>query len=339
MKLMITGKKDISADLWPLFWMLMVKQDILSFDITELKNTVIELNKHKENLEMLVQERTHEIEQLNEELQASIEELHTTNEELFVKNQLIEKKNVELGDALKDLRETQIQLLQVEKMASLGILTAGVAHEINNPLNYLMGSFISLTDYFEKFESSDKENTDVLLNSIQVGIERISTIVKGLNQFSRNVDSLDEACDIHSIIENCLVMLHNEIKHKGEIVKEYSNEHIVVKGNIGKLHQVFLNLISNAIHAILNKGTIWIKTNISGNNVEIEIVDDGIGINEQDILKITDPFYTTKSPGEGTGLGLFISKSIIVEHKGTLAFKSVVNQGTTAITTLPLKKE
>ena len=130
-------------------------------------------------------------------------------------------------------------------MASLGILTSGVAHEINNPLNYLMGAQFGLAKYFEKHETSDKEQTDFLLSSIKTGVERISNIVKGLNQFSRNNERLDESCDLHSILDNCFVMLQSQTINKIAIIKKYSKELFSISGNSGKLHQVFLNILNN----------------------------------------------------------------------------------------------
>lgn len=308
------------------------------FEEQKRKEVEQELINYKNNLELLVSERTAQIEQLNQVLQSSNEELVTMNEELHTKNELIENQNTELQATLENLQKTQEQLVQAEKLASLGILTAGVAHEINNPLNYIKGSFIGLTTYFEKFKSREKQKTDLLLNSINVGVERISKIVTGLNQFSRNVETLDEDCDIHAIINNCLIILENKIKHKVHVVKEFSNKNLLVSGNVGNLHQVFLNIIYNALQAIISTGITKITTSTAGNNVVIRITDNGIGIEKQNISKLTDPFYTTKPPGEGTGLGLSISNSIIKDHKGSLRFISDVNKGTTVIITLPLKQ-
>ncbi len=300
-------------------------------DITEKKKTEAELTNYRNHLEKLVNQRTLELE-------ATTKKWKLTSEDLTNKNEIIEKQNTELQLTLKHLKETQAQLLQVEKMASLGTLTAGVAHEINNPLNYLMGSYVGLSNYFEEHGSKEKEKTDVLINSINVGINRISGIVQGLEQFSLNNEGMDEDCDVHSIIDNCLVMLHNKLDYNTEIIKDFSKKQVIIEGNIGKLHQVFFNIISNAIQAIAEDGKIVVKTKTADENIMIEIIDNGIGIDEKYLKQLTDPFFTTKSPGEGTGLGLSISYSIIKEHSGTLEFKSEPKKGTNVIVTLPLKR-
>jgi len=305
-------------------------------DITEAKKTEYELEEYRNHLEFLIEERTEELAVAMEELQASNEELRTINYKLFKKNDIIKEKNDELTKALSELKEAHQQLVQVEKMASLGTLTAGVAHEINNPLNYLMGAHLGLMNYFQDFGTSDKKNTDVLLESISIGVERISNIVKGLNQFSRNNEKLDEICDIHSIIDNCLVMLFNKIKHSADIVKEFEKEKILVKGNVGKLHQVFINVLNNALQAITEQGIITIRTNVFQEKLTVEITDNGIGIEDTYLSLITDPFFTTKPPGEGTGLGLSITYSIVKDHQGEIKFESEVNKGTKVIIILPL---
>lgn len=292
-------------------------------DITKLKLLEIQLKEYSQQLEVIVNERT-------EDLQVTNQELQNRNKELSVQRE-------ELELALKQLKEIQEQLIQTEKMASLGILTAGVAHEVNNPLNYLMGVYVGLESYFQEYGSKDEEKIDVLLDSFQVGIERISNIVKGLNQFSRDNDSLEETCDLHAIIDNCVTMLHNKLKDKVKLKRKYINDTIVVKGNVGRLHQVFLNIISNALKAIPDKGNIIIKSEIAGAKAIIEIIDDGIGIEQKYLPRITDPFFTTKAPGEGTGLGLSISQTIIKEHHGEIKFESDVNKGTKVILTFPLK--
>lgn len=296
---------------------------ITAVDITKLKLLENQLKEYNQQLEIIVSERT-------EDLQEANQELLNRNRELFAQRE-------ELEMALRQLKEIQEQLIQTEKMASLGILTAGVAHEVNNPLNYLMGAFVGLENYFKKEGSNDEYKTDILLNSLQVGIERISNIVKGLNQFSRDSDSLDENCDIHAIIDNCVTMMQGKLKDKAELIKKFTNNTIIVKGNVGRLHQVFINIISNAIQAIPDKGNIFIKSEISGKLAIIEIIDDGKGIEKKTLPRITDPFYTTKAPGEGTGLGLSITQTIVKEHRGEIKFESEINKGTKVILSFPLK--
>lgn len=285
-------------------------------DISEIKQKDIELNMYKNHLEKLVHEKTRNIEITNQKLQNS---------------------NSELKATLQHLRETQAQLIQVEKMASLGTLTAGVAHEINNPLNYIKGAHQGLLDYFSEYNSNEKEVTEILLHSIETGVNKASEIVKGLNQFSRNNNLWNEECDIHSILDSCLIILHNQLKNRTKIVKNYTKNPIIITGNVGKLHQVFTNIIGNANHAIKEGGKIKITTAIDESVCTIKIEDNGHGIDKDTISKITDPFFTTKPPGEGTGIGLYITSSIIKKANGKLVFTSEINKGTIATITLPLK--
>jgi len=245
-------------------------------------------------------------------------------------------QNEVLEQTLSELKNAQSRMVQSEKMASLGILTAGVAHEINNPLNYLMGTFYGFINYFEDHGSQDSKTTNYLLESLEFGINRISDIVQGLSQFSHDNYNYDETCNIHSILDNCLVMLHNQLKYRIDIDKKYASSDVIVKGNTGKLHQAFLNILTNSMHAISDKGKIIISTETDSVYATIKIVDNGCGISADNIKKITDPFYTTKPPGEGTGLGLSITYTIIKEHGGLLEFSSVENKGTTAIIKIKL---
>lgn len=284
-------------------------------DISEKKKQDEELKIYKEHLEILVKEKTDDLESANEELTSSNENLRTT---------------------LKELRETQAQLFHADKLASLGTLTAGVAHEINNPLNYIMGASFGLKKYFGKHGTADKDKTDSLIKSIDVGLDRVTNIVKGLNQFSRNNESIDEHCDIHAIIDNCLLMLNNKLKYNIEVDKKFSGKEISIIGNVGMLHQVFINLLSNSIYAIEDKGTIAVETKIEDNYAIIIIADSGCGIDNDKIPQVMNPFFTTKPPGEGTGLGLSISYKIIKRHNGSIVFSSEKDKGTVVHITLPL---
>jgi len=270
-------------------------------DITDRVKDKKELEKHRNHLEETVRLRT--------------QELETT---------------------IKTLKEAQSQLIQSEKMASLGILTAGVAHEINNPLNYIMGSYVGLLHNYEERTILDNyEQVGQLINAMKIGIDRSTAIVQGLNQFSRTSESHDEECNVHEIIDNSLTMLHNQIKHYISVEKNYYNTDIVVKGNVGNLHQVFINIFGNAIQAIESKGIITVKTEDKKSEVIITIQDTGVGIPKENMKKLTDPFFTTKDPGKGTGLGLSITYNIIKEHKGELLFESEEGKGTTVKIKLP----
>lgn len=300
-------------------------------DITELKNIQLELEYHKNHLESLVKEKTRELEATNVELS-------NKNMELNKKNEIINQRNTELKKAIHELKETQSQLIQIEKMASLGTLTAGVAHEINNPLNYIIGGYHALMSHLSESQQTESENVSFLLNSIKIGTERITDIVNSLNLFSRNNEALNEECDIHEILNNSLIMLQNKIKHKGTVVKHFHQLPVLVNGNVGKLHQVFLNILSNAVEAINQDGEISISTTINDSNMAIILIEDtGYGIHEDHLKKIMDPFFTTKAPGEGTGLGLSISYSILRDHNGDMFFESTVGTGTKVTVLLPIK--
>ncbi|MDY0201355.1 MAG: ATP-binding protein [Tenuifilaceae bacterium] len=248
---------------------------------------------------------------------------------------LVKIRTRELEETIKKLTATKASLIQADKMASLGTLTSGIAHEINNPLNFIMGAYDGLANYFKKHGSLEADKTELLVSSMNIGIERISNIVHGLDQFSRYNENMDEDCEIHSILENCFVILNNKTKHRISIEKNYAQETIHIKGNVGKLHQTFFNVLTNSIQSINAKGRIVVATKVEGINVIIEITDTGGGIEKKYLEQLTNPFFTTKPPGEGTGLGLSITYSIITEHKGTIEFKSELGVGTTVTIRLP----
>jgi len=224
-------------------------------------------------------------------------------------------------------------------MASLGILTAGVAHEINNPLNFIYGGYTGLKNYFDADDKTANDEIAFFLDSINTGVERATKIIDSLGQFSRITDSFKEKCDIHKILDDCLVMLDINIKGRIVLKKEYTSSKVIIAGNSGKLHQVFLNILNNSIQAIDDQGEIVVQTKCDNSNVQIIITDNGHGIREDNLSKIVNPFYTTKEAGEGTGLGLSITFSILKEHKGSIAFDSKENEYTKAIVKLPLNPD
>lgn len=284
---------------------------------------------YKNNLEKLVVERTCE-------LKAANEELKSINEELNKKNELISKQKSELEDALHNLKTVQMKLFEAEKMASLGVLTAGVAHEINNPLNFIMGAYLGLNNFFTIELPDYLEKVSPLLGSMKLGIDRVTAIVRGLNQFSKDSKELNDDCNIHAIVDNCLLILQNQYKDRIQIQKMYADSDIRIKGNIGKLHQVFTNILLNAIQAIENQGEIIVVTELNNQHAVISIQDNGCGIEKNILPRITEPFFTTKSPQQGTGLGLSIAYKIVNEHKGSIKFFSEVKKGTTVVVSLPL---
>lgn len=236
-------------------------------------------------------------------------------------------KNQQLGDSMRQLQDTTQKLIQSEKMASLGVLSAGVAHEINNPLNFIKGG----VEVMEIDLKKDLKNfdPDVYINVIKEGLDRAGTIVHSLSHYSRDTDSMDEVCDLHEILDNSVVMLQHKLNDKAEVIKEYTSDKMIIHGNEGKLHQAFINFIDNAENAIEQRGTITIKTISNAKSLVVEITDTGVGIERQNLNKISDPFYTTKQVGKGTGLGLSITYQIIEEHRGRIAVRSKVGKGTT----------
>lgn len=246
----------------------------------------------------------------------------------FLFRSAISHKNKQLGDSMKQLQDTTQKLVQSEKMASLGLLSAGVAHEINNPLNFIKGGLDILEMDLKKREELNPD-IETSIHVIKEGLNRTSTIVNSLNHFSRQTDSMDEECDLHSILDNSLVMLQPKLKYKGTVKKNYAESSPVIQGNEGKLHQAFLNIIANSEQAIPENGTINIITIQEKNRVSVEVIDDGEGISPENLTKIRDPFFSTKPVGQGTGLGLAITYRIIEEHNGEIFVTSQVGKGTT----------
>ena len=271
----------------------------------------------------------------NKELKHQREELETINEELSSAYSELNLRKGELETTLETLKEAQDKLIQSEKMASLGILAAGVAHEINNPLNFIQGGIIGLETYFSENLSEHLDNVSLMLKGIQTGVSRAEAIVTSLTHYSRRDDSPMIESDIHDIIENCLVMVKGIIKCTIEIKKNYTDKGNLILCNESKIHQVILNVLANSIHAINSDGYIEISTSFSGKELVITISDNGCGIGKNDLPKIFDPFFTTKEPGKGTGLGLSISYHILQEHSGTIEIDSKKGKGTKVTIKLP----
>ncbi|WP_066631910.1 ATP-binding protein [Labilibacter marinus] len=293
------------------------------------------LSKQNTKLEGLVKVRTSELSKAIDVLENQKIELKDKQKEILLQNTTLSEQGEELQKTINQLKETQSTLVQQEKMASLGILTAGVAHEINNPLNYILGGYTGLESYFDQ-QGEKSEDIEVLMYSIKTGVDRAAEIVSGLNQFSRTKNTFDENCDIHSILDNSILMIKHLTKGRIELIRDYDAASYNVMGNVGKVHQIFINILTNACQAIEDKGTINVTTLNKDNNLIISIQDTGEGIDMDHMDKITDPFFTTKEPGKGSGLGLSITYKIIQEHQGTLKFDSELGVSTTATITLPL---
>ena len=292
-------------------------------DITVKKKTELELQQYQNHLEKLVDERTLELAATNKELKES-------NEELVAQRETLEK-------TLNDLKVTQDQLIQAEKMASLGILTAGVAHEINNPLNYIYNGTVAIESFILDHYTKEAEEIMPLFEAINKGVKRISEIIKSMNKYSRSEKLPHSLCNLQEIIDDCLIMLFNKYKNRIEIVKKYPEKPSLTIANEGQLHQAFLNIIANAVQAITDKGKITIEIENKNNEFIIVVADTGAGIAEENLRHVFDPFFTTKDPGEGTGLGLAITKRIINDHQGIITCTSSLNKGTQFLIQLPLR--
>jgi two-component system, NtrC family, sensor kinase len=296
----------------------------------------------------------------------------------------LEQQTLELSETLGNLKQAQIQLIQSEKMSSLGQLMAGVAHEINNPVNFIHGNLTPAKEYIEDLisffnlfcecypqphpkmqawiKSADMNHlvTDLpkLLNSMEVGSDRIRDLVLSLRNFSRLDEADRKPVDIHEGLESTLLILQHRLKRAPnfpgiEVNKSYGDLPLV-ECYPAQLNQVFMNLLANAIDALeeastklepsqpspQTPGQIWISTcMLNAERVQIMIADNGLGISESALVQIFDPFFSTKPIGKGTGLGLSISYQIITEkHQGTVTCESSPGQGTKFRLEVPIRR-
>jgi two-component system, NtrC family, sensor kinase len=295
-----------------------------------------------------------------------------------LRKELAERRRTELAlqneqeeqhKLIRKLEDAHSQLLQSEKMASIGQLAAGVAHEINNPIGFVYSNLGTLEKYLqdtfrmiELYEQAEKAIADpkildqlqaakkkidlsflktdlrALMDESKDGITRVKKIVQNLKDFS-HADASDEwvESDLHTGLESTLSIVNNEIKYKANVVKAYGDIP-AVECLPSQLNQVFMNLLVNAAHAIDERGTITIRTGCEGDEVWVDIADTGHGIPPENLKKIFDPFFTTKPVGKGTGLGLSLAYGIVQKHHGRMEVQSEVGKGSTFRVSLPVKQ-
>ncbi|NUO79873.1 MCP four helix bundle domain-containing protein [candidate division KSB1 bacterium] len=280
----------------------------------------------------------------------------------------LQTKHVALQGTMRQLQRTQSQLVQSEKMASLGQLTAGIAHELNNPINFITSNvnplkrdladlFAVLTQYdnvvyehkleatFAEVEGLKRQldyavivdEIDRLLEGIEEGARRTTEIVRGLRNFSRLDEEGQKLASINQGLEATLLMLKNQLKNRVEVIKDFQDFPDILCYP-GKLNQAFLNILANASQAITGAGKIFIKTSYDGEIVTVSIKDTGKGMSNEVKQRIFEPFFTTKDVGEGTGLGLSITYGIIEDHDGNLEVYSEPGKGAEFVITLPAKR-
>ncbi len=285
----------------------------------------------------------------------------------------LRKRNAELEKMVADLKLMQNSLVQSEKMASVGQLTAGIAHEINNPLAFVSSNLNRIQEYFadivellakwralsnslqatpegaaqlkeinEYAEQIDLpfllEDFPRMMESIHEGAGRIKKIVEGLRGFAHMSQDDVNQVQLNNAIDDTLLIVWNELKYKADLKKEL-DELPPVTCNAGEIKQVIVNLLVNAAHAIVDRGTITISTRADEKYVYLSIGDTGSGIAPENLRRIFDPFFTTKPVGKGTGLGLWISSSIVQKHGGTISVNSELGKGTTFTVKLPITQE
>jgi PAS domain S-box-containing protein len=282
----------------------------------------------------------------------------------------LQRKGQEQRELIDKLQQAQAQLLQSEKMASIGQLAAGIAHEINNPVGFVNSNMGALRNYlttlFDVVDGYDKvlaslapapdvcasieklkkqadleflqEDAVQLVKESMDGLTRVKDIVQALKDFSHVGESDWQFADLHLGLDSTLNIANNEFKYKAKVVREYG-ELPLVRCLVSQLNQVFMNLIVNASHAIKESGIITIRTGCKNNWVWIEIGDNGVGIPSENLTRIFEPFFTTKPVGQGTGLGLSLSYNIVAKHKGRIEVASEIGKGTRFTIHLPVNSE
>ena len=269
--------------------------------------------------------------------------------------------NERLAQANRRLEETRDQMVRAEKMASIGCIAAGVAHEINNPIGFINSNLQTLKGYVADLkplveqlrarcapndplqDSMRRVDLDFVMQDIETlvresedGVRRVVKIVKDLKTYSRSDDGKAEETNLQECIEAALSLSRNETKYVADIVTELQQLPKVKCWPV-QITQVLVNLIVNAAQAIEGHGTIWVRSRTEGEIVAIEVADSGCGIQPENLRRIFDPFFTTKDPGKGTGLGLSLSWEIVERHGGEIHVASEPGRGTTFTVRLPVR--
>jgi signal transduction histidine kinase len=275
---------------------------------------------------------------LNEKLRSSTEINLSLEAEVERRTAELERRNKEIADALEQLQRAQDELVRNEKMASMGRLVAGIAHEINNPVNAVVNSTGPLAETLEALSERGVDPATVadvkeMLAVIQRGAHRTKEIVQALHNYSRGDDDRVVEVDLQRSIDETLDLLRHHLKNGITVDRQYGPTG-KVKGRT-TLNQVFMNLLTNAAQALGDKGRIIIRTEKSDGKVVITIADDGPGIPPEILPRIFDPFFTTKDVGQGSGLGLSIVHGIVERHGGTISVSSELGKGTSFTVTLP----
>ncbi len=231
------------------------------------------------------------------------------------------------------LKQREEQLIQSRKMAAVGTLTAGIAHELNNPLN---NASLTVEALIEDFDDRDREKKMKMLNDIFIQLERASSTVRNLLNFARQEEEIFEDLSINDVVKRTLNLVANEMSLSSVRTELELGENLpLIKGNHHNLQQVFLNLFLNAIQAMPGGGTMVVRSFSVDGSVQIDVTDAGTGIPEEHLERVFEPFFTSKEVGRGTGLGLSVSYGIIEKHHGTISVKSEVGRGTTFSVVLP----
>ena len=327
-------------------------------------------------LEQQVRRRTRELEialreneSMNRDLQGAKARMEQEIEEHKETQVALEKEKEEQKVLINKLEDAHCQLLQSEKLASIGQLAAGVAHEINNPICFVNANLSSLKDYAVKllamldaYESCDgvlqqdpviaarlqqvRKEADIdfvrsdiasLIAESLEGTDRVRIIVQDLRDFSRAGEAVWEWANIHACLDSTLNVVRNEIRYKAEVIRDYG---VLpqVECYPSQLNQVFMNLLINGAQSIAGQGSITIRTGMEGDQVWVAISDTGAGIAPENMARIFDPFFTTKPVGKGTGLGLSLCYGIVERHGGRIDVRSTVGEGTTFTIHLPIQR-